>query len=124
MIAEDYCNFEIAKLLKKKGFNEPCLYNYWDDDNLMMSASGLPTTNDSYIGNRCSAPTLQMAMKWLRAEHNIFFNINYFHLDVGNKWLCLTIWLPYKNGCELSIEGFDIETVYEDAIKYCLENLI
>lgn len=24
MIAEDYVSFEVAKLLKEKGFNEPC----------------------------------------------------------------------------------------------------
>ena len=28
MIAENYCSFEIAKLLKKKGFNCPCRVVY------------------------------------------------------------------------------------------------
>ena len=30
MITEDYCSYEVAKLLKEKGFNEPCRA-YWDD---------------------------------------------------------------------------------------------
>jgi hypothetical protein len=28
MITEDYVSFEVAKLLKEKGFNEPCIATY------------------------------------------------------------------------------------------------
>lgn len=126
-ITEDYVSFETAKLLKEKGFDIITETAYYIGDNNRPHCK-----YGDFLGHRpdfrnetsISAPTLQMAMKWLREVHNIFFSVNYFHIDVGNKWLCLTIWLPYKNGCELSIEGLDIETVYEKAIKYCLENLI
>ena len=33
MITENYVSFEIAKLLKEKGFNEPCLMCYTSDGN-------------------------------------------------------------------------------------------
>ena len=31
-IKEDFVSFEVAKLLKEKGFNEYCLKNYWSSD--------------------------------------------------------------------------------------------
>ena len=31
MITEDYVSFETAKLLKEKGFDEPCVYVYRHD---------------------------------------------------------------------------------------------
>lgn len=125
MVTEDYVSFETAKLLKENGFDDKYTNAFYDKTgrlyfiDLLNDLSDHPD-NDTDI----AASTLYMAMKWLREVHNIFFNVNYFHIDVGNKWACLTIWLPYKNGCESSIEGFDIETIYESAIKYCLENLI
>lgn len=137
MITEDYVSFEVAKLLKEKGFDGDTNCYYIEgsvDKNLCYSPirqnHNKRITNNEFgididiTNSKISAPTLQMAMKWLREKYSIFFNVNYFHTDVGNKWACLTIWLLYKNGCELSIEGFDIETVYEKAIKYCLEFLI
>lgn len=120
MITEDYVSFETAKLLKEKGFDCRVTRSFFEHDNCYAPCDPSEVPRKDAI----AIPTLQMAMKWLRTEHNIFFNVNYFHLDVGNKWVYLTIWLPYKNGCEFSVEGFDIETVYEDAIKYCLKNLI
>ena len=36
MIQEAYCSYEIAKLLKEKGFSEPCFY-YYKDKVLMFS---------------------------------------------------------------------------------------
>ena len=125
MITEDYVSFEVAKLLKEKGFDEPCHALYHDGEDKIFFGLDADSYHNSTLNIDCYAcPTLQMVMKWLREKYSIFFNVNYFHTDVGNKWACLTIWLLYKNGCELSIEGFDIETVYEKAIKYCLEFLI
>lgn len=125
MIQEDYVSCELAKLLKKKGFNEPCVYNYWDDNNLLMSASGLPVTNDSYIGDRCSAPTLYLAMKWLREEKELLISI----LPTIDKdgYACLMYYLwdladIYKDAIKsglYSVESY--EECVDDAIKKCME---
>ena len=79
MLTEDYCNFKIAKLLKEKGFDENCSRSYVKD-NLAVSQgfnNSYYTTmysDDSY--RPISAPTLQMAMKWLRKTHEIFIRPN------------------------------------------------
>lgn len=122
-ITEDYVSFEVAKLLKEKGFDwyTYAYYEDEDDPNISLYASKAINWNKTEF---ISKPTLQMAMKWLRKTYKIFFNVNYYNLDIGNKWLQLRINRPNKIGCEVSFEGFDLEEQYEKAIKYCLENLI
>ena len=120
MITEDFVNFEVAKLLREKGFNEyteSCFVGKdWE--------SPSPLTNSQLPDGRYSRPTLQMVMKWLREVYNIYFNINYYHLDTGSNWLVLRIHVLNKPGCECSFEGFVLEEEQEKAIKFCLENLI
>ena len=65
MITEDYVSFEIAKLLKEKGFDEYC--GYYDKTGEYWDYKTFNHKGDEYI----SAPTLQMAMKWLRKVHNL-----------------------------------------------------
>ena len=138
MITEDYVSYEVAKLLKEKGFNEKCrgCYHYIFDNNdnpIVMLEKWLaqPHNNDfedeTFI---CSAPTHQMAMKWLREVHNIHIVIKivirtygdteyYYELyGTKNKSLCVVCDI-YKG------ESWDSsEQACEAAIKYCLENLI
>ena len=68
MITEDYVSFETAKLLKEKGFN-------WNTDkqfNLDKIVGDYNITDRSRYPERyLDAPTLQMAMKWLREVHNL-----------------------------------------------------
>ena len=95
-ITEDYVSFEIAKLLKAKGFDEKCSYvwmldkanNPEDTDGVYKVASPCFMEGESYVSNEdidrvleyydeyyhkdaFLCPTLQMAMKWLREEHSI-----------------------------------------------------
>ena len=78
MIAEDYVSFETAKLLKEKGFNESCISVYHDGELQLVSSLGIFCSEGygeqilTYTNSECewspimiSAPTLQMAMKWL-----------------------------------------------------------
>lgn len=41
MITEDYIGFETAKLLKKKGFNEPC-YRWYDGNGYVLNGLSIP----------------------------------------------------------------------------------
>lgn len=65
MITEDYCSYEVAKLLKEKGFDEETEDYYCKKDKSLEWASAwtmaLP---DEYY----PCPTMQMAMKWLREK--------------------------------------------------------
>ena len=125
ILCEDYVSFEIAKLLKEKGFNERCLKQYYINGNLSdVTIEAKYNTIDSQV----SAPTLQMAMKWLREVHNIFIVIEphmYDYINEKNSSYVASVWQGdnyYEN-----ITSKDYPT-YEEAVdsllKYCLENLI
>ena len=153
MITEDYVSFEVAKLLKEKGFKEWCrccygvavLHNGEDisfDEECELKDEGKGNEIEYVEGgtfyyfycdngdedtNVWAAPTLQMAMKWLREEHNIFIAINmipdtiqkpyFFKPYVGRK--------IYNFPLDYSVEFYTTyEETCEASIKYCLKNLI
>ena len=79
MITEDYVSFEIAKLLKEKGFDVECDYLYIDGK-VVRAQGGACNWNKGETlfadyKNECSAPTIQTAMKWLREAHHYFIQI-------------------------------------------------
>jgi hypothetical protein len=149
MISEDYVSFETAKLLKEKGFDEPCYQYYLTTKTLhttfhdRMHVEEEPFFNSSELNGLyevadktlfediCSAPTLQMAMKWLREVHNLC--IEPYRTAYGYLYIISRV----PTGSDLYSDGDDYDgddeasgqwTTYEKAceaaIKYCLENLI
>lgn len=147
MITEDYCNFEISKLLKEKGFKECCSYCYGVavlhngvaisfDEECELKDEGRKNEIEYIEGgilydfnykNRdddskvWAAPTLWSTMKWLREVHNIAIETEWEHL-----------WYAYikpmtSNPTEddyYQCSSAKYEEAIEAAIKYCLENLI
>lgn len=133
MITEDYVSFEVAKLLKEKGFNEPCFY-YYKDGVLMFSP--ILKGRNLYQTDTYSAPTLQMAMKYLREVHHLYIDVG-FGNDYKGEFLYMgdiydltkgAIHAEYEPIIEaddyLSTNPKTYEEACEAAIKYCLENLI
>ena len=120
MITEDYLSFEVAKLLKEKGFDEKCSRWYVANEpqeGLVVSGFG---ENQFYI----NAPTLQMAMKWLREVHNLYIEIfvtwrdkiPHYQWRINNLITQDTIVdTPCLEKPEEAVEA---------GIKYCLEKLI
>ena len=142
MITEDYVSFELAKLLKEKGFDGECraFWKDWNGEIRLCSCNNahmfeychnsmLERYNDAEETN-IAAPTLQMAMKWLREVHRIHISITPLSFEDGIFWMYKIIKLWSDNNCsELhrsdSRVGFNTyEEACEAAIKYCLENLI
>ena len=131
MITEDYASFEIAKLLKEKGFDWDCQYCYIDEDDSDKEQLEVPTGYDAEI----DAPTLQMAMKWLREVHNLHiitlpyapFDRHSYHPDFeADKVYIAQLFrgiIPI-DGIGRSVIKLTHEEACEAAIKYCLENLI
>lgn len=125
MITEDYVSFEIAKLLKEKGFDESCRAVYEEE---VLRINTLCDYHNSELSSYICAPTHQMAMKWLRELHNIFIVIEphkYDYINEKNASYVTSLWQGdnyYEN-----ITSKDYPT-YEEAIeaslKYSLENLI
>jgi hypothetical protein len=123
MITEDYVSFETAKLLKEKGFDERTDTSYIIDntDRPMVKIGDLiysPNTEP----HRIAAPTLQMAMKWLRKkyEYIILFDVSawgtydWYYIYKGNRY-------HYD---DRTFEYNEMEEAAENAIKYCIEKLI
>lgn len=140
MIEEDYVSFETAKLLKEKGFDEYCLKNYWESDKELhgwtWELSYGKNSEKNTCCKDCSAPTLQMAMKWLREKHKLFIDITaamedyiedgvvkykdpYYTWEVFSLEIGETL---YFGGTPNVKESY--EEACDFAIKYCLENLV
>ena len=130
-IQEDYVSFETAKLLKEKGFDEECYTCYVIDE---IQHYDYKSRNSDLITGIISAPTLQMAMKWLREVHNIFICIIPCEVGAGVMDYTYTLYkIDAKNfhfedlgiqGRAKNISEISYEKVVDAAIRYCLENLI
>ena len=128
MIKEAYVSFEVAKLLKEKGFNEPirCWYDNFQD----FHEEGVRMSNSDCLPPTIMCPTQAMAMAWLRKVHNIFIEPRAGETD-GKTWYDFDI-IPI-NGREIVwnhynyiplVECNSYEEALEVALRYTLENLI
>ena len=126
MITEDYCSYEVAKLLKEKGFDEPTWTRYEDNDEVIFGDKY--NWNNSPMG-QISAPTHQMAMKWLREVHNIgIFPSTYTHISdrkvIHSYGTAIINLKTYELMTDSYLSNDTYEEAVETALKYCLENLI
>ena len=136
MIKERYVSHEVAKLLKDKGFNEPCVGYYSPEGKLKLLTYA--ETNSEWFKNT-SAPTQQMACDWIEEEYGIFIQINrdnqYYE---GREVIAVTkedierghMTMYYarvfdKYSVSNTTEHYDsIESAYNEALKYVLTNLV
>lgn len=132
MIEEAHVSFEVAKLLKEKGFNEKCRggYHYEFDNNdnpiVMLEEWTAQPYNNDFVdeGFLCSAPTHQMAMAWLRTKHIIIVvQPEYFSVDGTCHFWGVDIWAD-DNYEKLQGDYPEYEKAVEASLKYVLENLI
>ena len=141
MITEDYVNFETAKLLKEKEFDERCVcyynteslnkfgYPVFDSIDMPLSNSDLEQSDHDYV---CySAPTLQMVMKWLREVHHYYIQVMLDSWACGGHMGYYVVIQKTDSDFEMMLSDALDEVFYktyeetcEAAIKYCLENLI
>lgn len=129
MIQEAYVSFEIAKLLKEKGFDIPCnsLYRVISKDDRLFPELKVENYTSNWNNLKqfyYSAPTHQMALAWLRAQGVHIDIITSFDLN-GKDHYSYTI---YQNSKLIRNEYTNFDWYYEEAteaaIKYSLENLI
>jgi hypothetical protein len=131
MITEDYVSFEIAKLLKEKGFD--CASEVWYSEytsqfvdkkyiNIEFDNHNKFNENYKFI---CSAPTLQMARKWLRKVHNINIDIVSIWNQKRFEYQVFVVTPENAKHCYIDDKLYlGYEEAAEAGIKYCLENLI
>ena len=132
MITEDYVSFEVAKLLKEKGFDEKCRSYYFGSSGRYSRCALEIKTNDFRDGE-ILRPTHQMACKWLREVHNIFIEIylpshsehedtiyhGTYSFDIFNLNTKVYVYCTWNEK-----EFNSYEEAVEVALKYALENLI
>ena len=142
-MTEDYVSFEIAKLLKEKGFNAELdmvyseygeLHRIFDKEYYDSTNQFATITNSNYNDITkykydffVVAPTLQMAMKYLRNIHKLCISITPQVTDNDGDGGCLWEFTITKRLKPLYASLVLYESyggACEDAIKYCLENLI
>ena len=128
MLREDYVSLETAELLKEKGFIWEVHRSYLVNDNCFAPADvdDLPHRKDAI-----RIPTLQMAMKWLREVHSLHCVVDYDIIlgwknkiislkeTVVDHYIEMKTYLPNKG-----VNHPSYKEACEEAIKYCLENLI
>ena len=126
MVSDDsFVSFKTACVLKEKGFNMICrsFYKDWRGKIVLYECnrtqcmdycnnSSLKCYNDD-VETNIAAPSLELATKWLRKEHNITIDI---YFEVGR-----IIYTVKQEG--KFITSVDTPRPYEDAIdeaiKYC-----
>ncbi|WP_288888059.1 hypothetical protein [uncultured Eubacterium sp.] len=125
MITEDYCSYEVAKLLKEKGFDIFKPYG-WDEELFDKEHPRNFSLGFDSKEHWISCPSQSIAMKWLREVYGLHIWVDYSRLDCNEKQ-------PYLwNIVETKIDGDYWEGTYnkspknavESALNYTLKNLI
>ena len=141
MLTEDFCSFEVAKLLKEKGFNEPCYrwYNAKGDVCVKFINPDIPLDCSSRKYYLC--PSQSMAMKWLREVHQLHISVDvcpiygkikdekgrntcgllYWHYMASGEWMN-DKYNPQQKAFVVSAKSY--EEAVEAACIYSLENLV
>lgn len=124
MVKEKYINFEIAKLLKEKGFDELTYASFSSDGK--ETYYGYRT-----VGDDISRPTLQMVVDWLLEVHHYYIQVMLDSWACGGHMGYYVLIQRTDNDFEIMLQDFvdnvfyeKPEYAYNDAIKYILENLI
>ena len=126
---DEYVKFETAKLLKEKGFDWECYGTYNIIEEVLMNEHSVTvishTNKNSTLGDAwISAPTQQMAMRWLREEKGIHI----YPIPANGYYYYASIYIEYGNQFHNRILSKSGRKAYEDAVEaaleYVLKNLI
>ena len=135
-IQESYVDFETAKLIKEKGFNETVSRIYSNTGEILtLHDFGIKDLSNKDCGNYphwafpienvssiISAPTQSLVMKWLREIHSFYISIEPNPNKEGLHDAHVR-----RNWWEHNWAGIGY-TSYEDAVEaavnYCLKNLL
>lgn len=119
-ITEDYVSFEVAKLLKEKGFGVPCRQAYFNGSLVDYTMYGFCD------GELLDCPSQSLALKWLREVHKLHITIKPYITEEGIMYLFEIYKLEAEKFTLIKTKtGFEkSELANEAALKYALENLI
>jgi hypothetical protein len=126
MIKEDYVSFEVAKLLKEKGFDELSIVFYDKDGTQLIECyDDEPLRNSEILGY--ARVTQSLALKWLREVHKFDIDvcIEYKNSKKVYYYSILKKTVIRDIDCLHSETNFSsYEQAVEASLLYVLKNLI
>lgn len=130
MVKERYVSYEVAMLLKDKGFNEPCRGVY---EEKVLRINTLCDWFNSDFSEYVSAPTQAMACDWIEETFNISI-MAYVNIIGYLIYICFALKDPNiasnviqdNMSCGDNSDGSwsSKELAYNEALKYVLTNLV
>lgn len=120
-------SFEIAKLLKEKGFDEPCRYVHdtWNNvKDWLEDGEGEHRNSHQNRSVYYSAPTIAEVVVWLYEKHGLWIVVN---VNIMGSWYFEHFDLKEKRNAQFKPTDthYDSPTeAYEAVIEYTLKNLI
>lgn len=132
MIQEAYVSYEVAKLLKEKGFPQEkdyaiAMYDEDGDFHSLCTKDRFYYNFEDFDDKDCIAVTQQSAMAWLRKVHNIIIITYPVITDDDGECGCLwgyTIRKRLESIHENDEVYYNPEEATEAALLYVLKNLI
>ena len=130
MITEDFCSYDVAKLLKEKGFDELCIFKYSSEGVRMKAGVAIDEWQNSELDDdEYSCPSLAMAMKWLREVHKLAFIISPQWAEGDMRNPCRWYWeIRGLEDIDLDVYSNPLCNTYKEAVEaaclYALKNLI
>jgi len=125
-------SFEIAKLLKEKGFDEALTFYFDLQDSNKLKPIPMSDEINKFHSNRnslmLSAPTIADVVMWLYEKHGIWISVNKdINIKWSNNYFNYNIISENKGSAFSDIGGTQPNSpteAYEAAIEYTLNNLI
>lgn len=121
MIKERYVSFEVATLLRDKGFNEPCRGVY---EEKVLRINTLCDWFNSDFSEYVAAPTQAMACDWLIENYKIHIDVSFVS---GKGFVGSICDISNPDNTLYMVDTKDypsIEPVYNEALKLILTTMI
>lgn len=117
---EQYISFETAKLLKERGYRK-AIDCYYTPEGVRFRSNPKYDWNNSAMFY--SAPTQAALMSWLRREKGLFIKIDVIREASCWTAVVLDIFQDVKQWV-VPTEATSYEDICEEAIKYCLNEIL
>lgn len=115
--------FELAKLLKEKGFDNESS-DFYDEKGIVRYDHEWPSLYRTKIGFYYDAPTIAEVVMWLYEKHNYWITVD---VDAIDNWIYEITNTSHTRNSYVktpSVDSKSPERAYVAAIYHCLTKLI
>jgi hypothetical protein len=120
-------SFELAKLLKERGFNEEVRDYHEEKDGTFYRSQYFRdkiSINEKHKGF-VVVPTIAEVVMWLYEKHGIWIEVHRWTNQPVDDEIWEECFQAFTNGDAMDVATFKSPTeAYEAAIRYCLEKII